>query len=135
MDASHGLHQLLLAALRAGDIEAGQEVLGHSNKGIPRPAAEPIHSATRDQARELQGTVAELFSNLRVGNTDFGSEYVKERTCTDCKPSVVSAVLTQPSNFKLSTAMGSNFKLFAAMGLTIGILCGSTALKVRWLFQ
>ena len=64
LNGAHGLHQLFLDRVGAGDIKRCQEVVGHSNQSILGPSAEPIDGAARDETGKLQSPVAELLSHL-----------------------------------------------------------------------
>ena len=64
LEYAHDVDDALLDGVRADDGEGGQEVLCHSDEGVLRPTAEPVHRAAREQTRELQGAVAELLADL-----------------------------------------------------------------------
>ena len=66
MEVSHSLYQLSFGFIWTYYIEFGEEVIRHSNQGILGPPSEPIHGAARNQAGELQWTIAELLTNLHI---------------------------------------------------------------------
>lgn len=61
------VYHLPLGLCGTDNVIGGEEVLCHCNQGIPWPTAEPVHSTATDEPRELEGTVAELLTNLSVG--------------------------------------------------------------------
>lgn len=64
MEEAHSFHNLSFDFSRADDIIAWKEVGGHGDQRLPRPATEPVHSATWYQARKFQRPGAELLANL-----------------------------------------------------------------------
>ena len=64
MHDTHGLNDLSLHLLTAGNVKVCQEVVSHCDKRLFGPALEPVHCTAGDQARKLQGSAAELLPNL-----------------------------------------------------------------------
>ena len=62
---THSLDNLFLHLGGTFNVERCQEVVGYSNQSIFGPALEPIHGATGDQTRELEGAGPEFFTNLK----------------------------------------------------------------------
>lgn len=65
MKEAHCFYNVFFNFTRADDIIFHKEVGGHSNQGLLGPATEPVHGATRYQAREFQRTGTELLTNLK----------------------------------------------------------------------
>lgn len=71
MDSSHALDQPSLHLGGADDLITLQEVLSYGHQCLFGPWLEPVYCAAADQARELHGSGAELFSNLQRRKTYF----------------------------------------------------------------
>lgn len=61
---AHRFYNLSFGVTRADNTIAWNEIGGHSNQRLPRPATEPVHGAAWYQAREFQRARTELLANL-----------------------------------------------------------------------
>lgn len=66
LENTHGVDNAFLDSIRASYREDRKEMLSHSNQSILGPLTEPVHGTAREQTRELQRAVAELFTNLTL---------------------------------------------------------------------